>query len=140
MLSREIGLPGAYLIELEKRGDDRGFFARMFCQREFADRGLVSDFVQVNDSLSAERGTLRGLHYQLPPHAETKVVRCVRGAIWDCILDLRPQSTTFGKWFGAELSAENRHMMYIPQGFAHGFISLTSDAEAIYFVDQFYAP
>jgi dTDP-4-dehydrorhamnose 3,5-epimerase len=140
MLFHEIGLPGAYLIELEKRGDERGFFARMFCQREFADRGLVSGFVQANDSLSANRGTLRGLHYQLPPHAETKVVRCVRGAIWDCVLDLRSNSETFGNWFGAELSAEHRQMMYVPQGCAHGFITMTDSAEAIYFVDQSYAP
>ncbi len=140
MLFRETSLPGAYVIELEKRGDGRGFFARMFCQREFVDHGLVSRIVQTNNSLSAERGTLRGLHYQLPPHAETKIVRCVRGAIWDCILDLRWNSKTFGNWFGTELSAENRHTMYVPQGFAHGFITMTGDAEVIYFVDEFYTP
>lgn len=140
MLFHELELPGAYLIELEKRGDDRGFFARAFCKKEFGTKGLVTDIVQMNNSLSAEAGTLRGLHYQLPPHAETKIVRCIRGAIWDCILDLRSDSRTFGKWFGAELSAENRKMMYVPKGFAHGLISLTSDTETFYLVDEFYAP
>lgn len=133
-------LEGAYTIDLEKRGDDRGFFARLYCEREFADHGLPTDFVQVNNSLSADRGTLRGMHYQLAPHAETKVVRCIRGALWDCILDLRPDSKTFGQWFGAELTAENRTMMVAPKGFAHGFITLTDDTEAFYLVDAFYAP
>jgi len=96
-------LSGAYLIELEKRGDDRGFFARAFCEQEFAAQQLVSRFVQVNNSLSAFKGTLRGMHYQLPPKAETKLVRCIRGALWDVILDLRPESATFGQHFGAEL-------------------------------------
>ncbi len=133
-------LAGAYLVDLEKRGDDRGFFARVFCEREFADHGLPTDYVQVNNSLSADNGTLRGTHYQLAPHAETKVVRCVRGALWDCLDDLRPDSPTFKQWYGAELSAENRSMMVVPKGFAHGFITLTDDAEAFYFVDEFYAP
>jgi len=133
-------LEGARLIELDKIGDDRGFFARAFCEREFADAGLVSHFVQVNNSLSADKGTLRGMHYQLAPHAETKLVRCIRGALWDVILDLRPDSATFGQHFGAELSAGNRRMMYVPKGFAHGFITLADDTEAFYFVDEFYAP
>lgn len=136
----ETPLKGAYLIDLEKRGDDRGFFARVFCKNEFRDHGLVTGFVQVNNSLSADNGTLRGVHYQLPPRAETKVVRCIRGAFWDVILDLRENSPTFGRWFGAELSAENRRMMYVPKGFAHGLITLAEDAEAFYFVDEFYAP
>jgi len=133
-------LAGAYLIDLEKRGDDRGFFARAFCEQEFAAHQLVSRFVQVNNSLSAFKGTLRGMHYQLAPKAETKLVRCIRGALWDAILDLRPESPTFGQHFGAELSAENRRMMYVPKGFAHGFITLQDDAEAFYFVDEFYSP
>jgi dTDP-4-dehydrorhamnose 3,5-epimerase len=133
-------LDGSYTIEIEKRGDDRGFFARLFCEREFAQHGLETRFVQINNSLSAKRGTLRGLHYQLPPAAEVKVVRCVRGALWDVILDLRAGSPTFGKWFGSELSADNRRMMYVPRGFAHGFITLTDDAEAIYLVSDFYSP
>lgn len=133
-------LPGAFLIELEKRGDDRGFFARAYCRNEFRQQGLPDNFVQVNNSLSAERGTLRGLHYQLAPNAETKLVRCIRGSLWDVILDLRPESPTFGRWFAEELSAENRRMMLVPKGFAHGFVTLSDDTEAFYFVDEFYAP
>ena len=100
----------------------------------------MTQFVQVNNSLSARKGTLRGMHYQLAPKAETKVVRCIRGALYDVILDLRQGSPTFGQSFGAELSAENRRMMYVPKGFAHGFFTLTDDTEAFYFVDEFYAP
>ena len=133
-------LEGAYLIELEKRGDERGFFARAFCEQEFSAHGLSPKFVQVNNSLSAFRGTLRGLHYQLPPKAETKLVRCIRGSLWDVILDLRKDSPTFGQSFSAELTAENRLMMYVPKGFAHGFITLQDDTEAFYFADEFYGP
>ena len=133
-------LAGAFTVDLEKRGDERGFFARLFCENEFAQAGLETRFVQINNSLSASKGTLRGLHYQLPPAAEVKVVRCVRGALWDVILDLRAGSPSFGKWFGAELSAENRTMMYVPRGFAHGFVTLTDDAEAIYLVSAEYSP
>ncbi len=133
-------IPGAFLIDLEKRGDDRGFFARAFCEQEFAAHQLETRFVQVNNSLSAQQGTLRGMHYQLAPRAETKLVRCIRGALHDLILDLRPGSPTFGQSFGADLSAANRLMMYVPKGFAHGFITLADDTEAFYFVDEFYAP
>lgn len=133
-------LAGAVVIDLEKRGDDRGFFARAFCENEFSAQGLVPRFVQVNNSLSAQKGTLRGMHYQLAPKAETKLVRCIRGALWDAIVDLREDSPTFGKYFGIELSAENRRMLYVPKGFAHGFITLHDDTEAFYFVDEFYAP
>lgn len=133
-------LDGARVIELEKRGDSRGFFARYFCEREFAANGLETRFVQINNSLSARTGTLRGLHYQLPPAAEVKVVRCVRGAFWDAIVDLRPDSPTFKKWFGLELTADNRLMMYVPRGFAHAMLTLTDDAEAIYLVSAFYGP
>jgi dTDP-4-dehydrorhamnose 3,5-epimerase len=133
-------LRGAYTIELEKRGDDRGFFARAFCQREFEAADIPMPIVQINNSLSAKAGTLRGLHYQLPPAAEVKVVRCVRGALYDVIIDLRPDSPTFARWFGTELTAENRLMMYAPQGFAHGFITLTDDTEAFYLTNAFYAP
>jgi dTDP-4-dehydrorhamnose 3,5-epimerase len=140
MIFTETPIPGAFLVDLERRGDDRGFFARAFCEREFEARGLASGFVQINDSLSARRGTLRGMHYQLAPHAETQLVRCVRGALLDVILDLRPGSPTFGRSFGAELTAENRRMMYVPKGFAHGFLTLADDTEAFYLVDAFYAP
>src|SRR5262249_19069580 len=116
MLFQQTPLSGAYVIELEKRGDDRGFFARVFCREEFERHALSTAFVQVNNSLSGEQGTLRGMHYQLAPHAETKVVRCIRGSLWDCIVDLRPESPTFGQWFGETLSAENRKMMYVPKG------------------------
>ena len=136
----ETTLSGSYLIELEKRGDNRGFFARFFCENEFGDQGLVTRFVQINNSLTAKKGTLRGMHYQLEPSAEVKVVRCIRGSLYDVILDLRPDSPTFGKSFGAELSAENRRMMYVPKGFAHGFVTLEDDTEALYLVSSLYAP
>lgn len=140
MIYHRTPLAGAFVIELEKRGDDRGFFARVFCENEFNRQGLATRFVQVNNSLSADLGTLRGMHYQLAPRAETKLIRCIRGALWDVILDLRPDSPTFGESFGQELTADNRRMMYVPKGFAHGFVTLTSDTEAFYFADEFYAP
>jgi len=140
MIFHETPLPGARLIELEKRGDERGFFARMFCEREFGAAGLETRFVNVNNSLSAREGTLRGLHYQIGEAAETKVVRCIRGAVWDAILDLRPGSPTFGRWFGETLTADNRLMMYVPRGFAHAILTLEPDAEAIYLVSNHYAP
>ena len=133
-------LQGAYVIEPEKRGDERGFFARLYCEREFAQAGLVSQFVQMNNSLSTNQGTLRGMHYQLGEAAEVKLIRCVRGSLWDAILDLRHGSTTFGKWYACELSAENRLMMYAPKGFAHATLTLSEDTEAIYLVSNFYAP
>ena len=135
-----LSMAGAHLIDLEKRGDDRGFFARFFCEKEFAQHGLVTRFAQINNSLTSKKGTLRGMHYQLPPSAEVKVVRCIRGALFDIILDLRPHSATFGQWFGETLSAENRRMMYVPEGFAHGFLTLEPDTEALYLVSAPYAP
>jgi dTDP-4-dehydrorhamnose 3,5-epimerase len=140
MLFTPTPLAGAYVVDLEKKGDERGFFARAFCEREFQQHGLIGHFCQVNNSLSAQKGTLRGLHYQLAPKAETKLVRCVRGALYDLILDLRDSSPTLGTSFATELSAENRRMMYVPKGFAHGFLSLADDTEALYFVDEFYSP
>ena len=140
MIFHKTPVQDARVIELEKRGDDRGFFARFFCEQEFAKDGLETRFVQANNSLSAKKGTLRGLHYQLAPAAEVKVVRCVRGALWDAIVDLRPDSPTYKKWFGAELTAENRLMMYVPRGFAHAILTLTDDTEAFYLVSSLYAP
>ncbi len=140
MIFNETPLAGAYLIELEKHGDERGNFARTFCEREFADHGLVPRFVQASDSYSAKAGTLRGMHYQLAPKAETKLVRCIRGAIHDIILDLRPDSSTFGQNFGADLTADNRRMLYVPKGFAHGFITRDDDTMVSYLIDEFYAP
>ena len=140
MIFKETPLKGAYVIDLEKREDERGFFARYFCEREYADWGLSTSFVQINNSLAVDKGTLRGMHYQLPPKAETKVVRCIRGALWDCIVDLRANSPTFGEYFAVELTSENRTMLYVPKGFGHGFITLTDNTEALYLVDEFYAP
>jgi dTDP-4-dehydrorhamnose 3,5-epimerase len=133
-------LDGAHLIELEKRGDDRGFFARLFCESEFGAARLETGFVQINNSLTGSRGTLRGLHYQLPPAAEVKVVRVVNGAIWDVIVDLRADSPTYRLWYGAELNEDNRLMMYVPRGFGHGFVTLTDSAETIYLMSAPYAP
>jgi len=140
MIFTETPLEGAYLIDLERRVDERGFFARAFCEREFAAHGLATRFVQANNSLTVQRGTLRGMHYQLAPKAETKLVRCLRGELFDAILDLRKDSATFGRSFGAALSADNRSMMYVPKGFAHGFLTLADDTEAFYMVDEYYAP
>ena len=116
-------LSGAFTIELDKRGDDRGFFARLFCDQEFGAAGIPTAIAQINNALSSRAGTLRGMHYQLTPSAEIKVVRCIRGAVYDVIVDLRPDSPTFTQWFGTELSAENRLMMYAPRGFAHGIMT-----------------
>ncbi len=133
-------IEGAFLVEPERRSDDRGFFARAFCQDEFAGAGLETRFVQSNISFTARRGTLRGMHYQLPPHAEVKLVRCVSGAIHDVVLDLRPDSPTYRRWFGADLTAANRLTMYVPRGCAHGFIALTDDVETLYMVSAAHAP
>ncbi|HYF21181.1 MAG TPA: dTDP-4-dehydrorhamnose 3,5-epimerase [Ramlibacter sp.] len=133
-------LPGAMLIEMERREDARGWFARTFCSQEFEQHGLPTRMVQGNLSLTERAGTLRGLHYQAAPHAEDKLVQCVRGAIWDCIVDLRPQSPTYCRWFGAELSQSNGRMLFVPKGFAHGFVSLTDDAAVSYLMSAFHEP
>lgn len=136
----ETSLAGAMRIELDKRGDDRGFFARVFCAEEFAAAGLETRFVQINHSRSAGRGTIRGLHFQRPPHGEVKLMRAVRGAIFDVIVDLRAESPSFGRWEGFELSAEAGTMLYVPEGFAHGFQTLTEEVEVTYPVSAPYAP
>lgn len=136
----ETGLAGAYVIEVEPVTDARGFFARTFCAGEFAERGLATVFVQCNVSGNPIKGTLRGMHFQAAPHAEDKLVRCTRGAIYDVMLDLRPESSTFKQWRGYELSAENHRTVYIPQGFAHGFVTLTADVEIFYQMSQNYHP
>jgi len=133
-------LPGAYAIEPEPATDERGFFARLWCAREFAARGLRTDFVQSSISSNRRRGTLRGLHYQLAPHAEAKLVRCIRGAAYDVIVDLRPESPTFQQWHACELTPENGHAVYIPEGVAHGFQTLTDDTELLYEITACYAP
>jgi dTDP-4-dehydrorhamnose 3,5-epimerase len=140
MIFTETPLKGAFVIDLEPRGDERGFFARAFCMNEFAEHGLANRVAQANLSHNPRRGTLRGMHYQVPPHAEVKLVRCTRGAIWDAIIDLRKDSPTYLQWFGVELSADNRRTFYVPQGFAHGYQSLTDDSEVFYMVTEFYAP
>ncbi len=131
---------GAYVIELDTQEDERGFFARTYCAREFAAHDLVCSFVQCNFSYNTTRGTVRGLHYQKPPDTEVKLVRCTRGSIHDVIVDLRPQSPTFASHFAVELSAENRLSLYIPGGFAHGFQSLQNGTEVFYQMGNFYAP
>jgi dTDP-4-dehydrorhamnose 3,5-epimerase len=131
-------LSGAYLIETEPRGDERGYFERMFCAREFGAQNLATLFVQQNHSLSVQRGTLRGMHYQLEPNQEDKLVTCIRGALFDVIIDMRPNSQTRRSWFGAELTEENRLMMYVPRGFAHGFITLADNTQAYYLASGYY--
>ncbi|HTO70148.1 MAG TPA: dTDP-4-dehydrorhamnose 3,5-epimerase [Myxococcota bacterium] len=140
MIFKETGLPGAVTIEPERIEDARGFFARIFCAREFGEHGLAARFVQSSVSWNARAHTLRGMHFQLPPHREIKLVRCTRGAIFDAIVDLRTGSPTRLRWFGTELSAANRRMLYIPEGFAHGFLTLVPDTEVFYEMTEFYAP
>lgn len=133
-------LAGAFIIEPELLGDDRGFFARSFCQDEFRARGLVPAVVQCNISFNRLRGTLRGLHYQSKPHEEAKLVRCTQGAVWDVIVDLREGAGTRFRWFSTELTAENRRALYIPPGFAHGFQALADNSEVFYQMSEFYHP
>src|SRR5262249_24762739 len=132
MMFVETPLSGAFVIELEKHEDERGFFARSWCTREFAMKGLDGGLVQCNVSFNKRRGTLRGLHYQAPPHAETKLVRCTKGSLFDVIVDLRKDSPTYLKWFGVELTAGNHRMLYIPKLFAHGFQTLEDETEIFY--------
>jgi dTDP-4-dehydrorhamnose 3,5-epimerase len=140
VLFTETELPGAWIIDLERHEDSRGFFARAWDEQSFAERGLSSRVVQCNVSWNAKADTLRGMHFQRPPHAEVKLIRCTRGAIWDVIADIRPESPTYGRWVGVELTAENRRTLYIPEGFAHGYQTLVDDTETYYQVSAFYAP
>jgi dTDP-4-dehydrorhamnose 3,5-epimerase len=140
MIFHETALAGAYVIDLEPFSDDRGLFARTFCKREFAAIGHDKEFVQFNHSHSNQKGTLRGMHYQRPPHAEIKLIRCIRGSVFDVIVDLRHQSPTFLQYVGVELSEQNLRMIYVPEGFAHGFQTLQDHCELIYHHTAFYAP
>ena len=140
MKFEELKLAGAYLIELDKFQDERGFFARSWCQQEFAQKGLSASLVQCNISFNLKKGTLRGMHYQAKPHEEEKLVRCTMGAIYDVIVDLRQESSTFKQWVGVELNAENRQMLYIPGGMAHGFQTLIDKTEVFYQMSEFYNP
>ena len=137
---QETYLKGSYCIEQEKKEDARGFFARSFCANQFKDQNLNTLWVQINNSLSKDIGTLRGMHFQIKPYQEVKLVRCLRGSIYDVIVDLRKDSCTFGKYFGIELNEDNRIMMYVPKGFAHGFITLKKYSEIFYLVSEFYNP
>jgi dTDP-4-dehydrorhamnose 3,5-epimerase len=132
-------LEGAFVIEPEPVPDSRGLFARTWCQRELEAQGLETRLAQCSTSFNKRKGTLRGLHYQAPPFAETKIVRCTRGAMYDVLVDLRPESPTFTRWFTAILTAENRKAMYVPVGFAHGFQTLEDDTEVFYQISQFYS-
>lgn len=131
-------LKGAYIIELEKRKDDRGFFARTWDEKKFEKYGIYRKPVQTNMAYSRKKGALRGLHYQVAPHQESKLVRCTKGAIYDVIIDLRPDSSTYKKWFGVKLSEENHKMLFLPEGFAHGFLTLKDNTEVSYQVSAFY--
>ncbi len=133
-------LRDAYLIHLEPVQDDRGFFARTFCVREFAAHGLEFNFPEHSVSFSTRKGTLRGMHYQDEPHSEVKLVRCLRGNIWDVIIDIRPDSPTYRHWQGFELSGKNGHQLYVPKGFAHGFQVLNDDVEVNYLISEPYLP
>lgn len=136
----ETDIKGVYIFEPNVFGDHRGWFMESFSEQKMVEKGLDLTFVQDNHSFSAQKGTLRGLHYQLNPKAQTKLVRCTRGVIFDVAVDIRKGSPTFGKWFGLELSAENKKQLLIPKGFAHGFMTLTDDVEVQYKVDELYAP
>lgn len=133
-------ISGVILIESERRSDPRGYFTRTFCAEEFGDLGLTSRFAQCSTSFNATRGTLRGLHYQAAPAAEAKLVRCIQGALLDVAVDIRPESPTFGQWFGTPLTAANGHMLYIPEGCAHGFQTLVDDTEIFYQISVPYEP
>ncbi len=140
MIFKETKLKGAYIIEIEKLEDERGFFARAWCKKEFEMHNLISRLVQANVSFNKKMGTLRGMHYQLAPYEETKLVRCTRGAIYDVIIDLRPDSNTYGQWMSVELTSENYKMLYVPENFAHGFLTLEDNTEVTYQVSKIYSP
>jgi dTDP-4-dehydrorhamnose 3,5-epimerase len=139
MIFKKTTIMGAYVVGIEPRGDERGFFARGFCRKEFEAHGLNPNIAQANIGVSRQRGTLRGLHYQVPPHAEAKLVRCTAGAVFDVIVDLRPASASYRKWLGVELAADTRTMLYVPEGCAHGYLTLADDTEIFYLVSQFYS-
>ncbi|HYX06214.1 MAG TPA: dTDP-4-dehydrorhamnose 3,5-epimerase [Bacteroidales bacterium] len=140
MIFTETPLPGAFIIEINKIGDERGFFGRSWCKNEMEEHGLNGNLAQINTSLSKNKATLRGLHYQVDPYAESKMIRCTKGAVFDVIVDIRPNSPTFLKWFGETLTESNHKALYSPEGFAQGFITLEDDTEITYFTTQFYAP
>ncbi len=140
MIFKQMKLSGAFVIELEKVADLRGYFARSWCRREFAAHGIDTEFLQANTALNHRRGTLRGLHYQVAPYEEIKLVRCGRGSIFDVIIDLRPGSESYKQWAGVELSQDNQKMVYVPAGFAHGYQALENHTEVTYLVSQVFSP
>jgi dTDP-4-dehydrorhamnose 3,5-epimerase len=140
MIFHETKLPGVFEIHLEPQGDSRGFFARSWCQREFEQHGLNPVTVQCNVSFNEKKGTLRGMHYQADPHPEAKLVRCTQGSLYDVVVDLRAASTTLKKWTSIVLSASKRNMIYVPEGFAHGFLTLEDHTEIFYQMSEFYYP
>lgn len=140
MKFHETKLAGVFEIQIEPNSDDRGFFARCWCRKEFEENGLDGNLAQCSVSFNTRKGTLRGVHYQAAPQAETKVVRCTRGAVYDVVLDLRPQSATFKNWIAVTLTASNRTMIYVPQGCAHGFLTLEDETEVFYQMSEFYQP
>ena len=140
MIFKETNIPDSYLIELEKFEDERGFFSRLYCSSDFKNIGINKNIKQINNSYSELIGTLRGIHFQSKPKSESKIVRCIKGSLFDVIVDLRKNSKTYKRWFGAILSSENRKMMYVPEGFGHGFLTLENRTEAIYFVSESFSP
>ena len=140
MTFTELELKGAYIIELKVFSDERGWFGRTYCKEEFKSNGLEQEWVQMNHSFTSKKGTIRGMHFQFPPFQEIKMVRCIAGRVYDVIVDIRKDSPTFLQYVGVELSASNKKMIYIPSGFAHGFQTLTNDAELIYHHSAFYTP
>lgn len=140
MIFRETKLKGAFVIELEPKEDERGFFARTFCRKEFQDHDLNPNLVQCNISYNKKKGTLRGMHYQVAPHEEAKLVSCLRGTIYDVIIDLRPDFPTYCQWYAVELRAENYRSLYVPEGFVHGFQTLQDDTVVFYQMSEFYHP
>ena len=140
MIFIETKIKGVYVVDIEKIEDERGFFARTWCREEFKENNLTCDFVQCSISYNSKKGTLRGMHYQIPPFEEVKLVRVTSGAIYDVVLDIRPESPTFKMWYACVLNSENRKMIYIPEGVAHGFITLQPNTEIFYQISQFYNP
>jgi dTDP-4-dehydrorhamnose 3,5-epimerase len=140
MIFSETRLKGAFVINPERLEDERGFFARSWCEREFKDHGIETKFVQCNISFNKKIGTLRGMHYQAAPYEEAKLIRCTMGAIYDVIMDLRPNSLTYREWVYTELTSDNRRMIHVPKGFAHGFLTLTDNSEIFYMMSESYVP
>ena len=136
----ETRLPGVYAIYLEPRSDERGFFARSWCRREFEEQGLNPNLMQCNVSFNTRRGTLRGMHFQAEPHAEAKLIRCTKGAIYDVAVDLRPSSPTYKQWTALTLTAKDREMLYVSEGCGHGFLTLEDESEVFYQMSEYYAP